>query len=102
MTTSGSPTQPAPMLTACGVRKSYDLGRRTVEVLRGVDLAIPRGSFMALQGASGAGKSTLLHILGGLDQPLAGEVTFNGENLARLSARALARYRNGRVGFVGV
>ena len=66
------------ILSARELHKSYDLGRRKVEVLHGVSLEIASRDFLSLQGASGAGKSTLLHLLGGLDEPSAGEV-FAGE-----------------------
>ncbi len=89
-----------PLVSARGVTKTYRLGRRDVEVLRGVDLTIPRGAFIALQGASGAGKSTLLHLLGGLDVPTAGHIEFEGRSLEALAPRALAALRNRRVGFV--
>lgn len=89
-----------PLIRARGVTKSYNTGVRTVEVLRELDLLIERGEFVALQGASGAGKSTLLHLLGGLDQPNAGEIWLEGKNLASLSAGELARVRNQKVGFV--
>jgi len=61
---------------------------------------VARGDFLALRGASGAGKSTLLHLLGGLDVPDAGEISFAGKNLANLSAAKLAAFRNFKVGFV--
>jgi lipoprotein-releasing system ATP-binding protein len=93
-------TARGPMLTARGVGKSYLMGRRWLEVLRDVELTVGRGEFLALRGASGAGKSTLLHLLGGLDLPSAGEIIFDGSDLRALSARALARLRNRRVGFV--
>ncbi|MBN8246570.1 MAG: ABC transporter ATP-binding protein [Verrucomicrobia bacterium] len=89
-----------PCLQASGLRKSYAMGRRTLEVLRGVDLTVGHGEFVALRGASGAGKSTLLHLLGGLDRPDAGEVRFEGELLTRLSAAAITTFRNRHVGFV--
>jgi ABC-type lipoprotein export system ATPase subunit len=88
------------ILTARGVRKSYLMGGRPLEVLRDVYLSVERGEFLALRGASGAGKSTLLHLLGGLDIPNAGEIIFDGEDLRSLSNGALARLRNRRVGFV--
>ena len=91
---------PAPLVTARGLRKSYLMGKRTLEVLRGIDLVVARGEFLALRGASGAGKSSLLHLLGGLDLPNAGEISFDGTDLRALSARALAQWRNGRVGFI--
>jgi len=89
-----------PLVRSAGVHKAYRLGRQSLEVLRGVDLTVPRGDFLALRGASGAGKSTLLHLLGGLDTPSSGEIWFNGEKLSSLSGRALAKLRNHRVGFV--
>jgi ABC-type lipoprotein export system ATPase subunit len=76
------------------------MGRRTLEVLRGVDLDVARGEFLALRGASGAGKSTLLHLMGGLDSPNAGEIRFAGQNLAHFSESQLTHFRNRRVGFV--
>src|SRR5580700_6131846 len=82
------------------ITKSYKIGKRTLEVLRGVNLEIPRGEFLALRGASGAGKSTLLHLIGGLDSPNAGEIFFDGQNLARFSESELTHFRNRRVGFV--
>src|SRR6266436_8055901 len=88
------------LLSAKAVRKTYLLGKRSLEVLRGVDIELRRGDFLALRGASGAGKSTLLHLLGGLDAPTGGEVWLHGRNLAGLSRRELARLRNEEVGFI--
>ena len=89
-----------PILEVRGVSKSYRLGKRSVEVLREIDLTVQRGEFLALQGASGAGKSTLLHLLGGLDSPDQGEIRFAGHNLKALSPGDLARLRNLKVGLV--
>jgi lipoprotein-releasing system ATP-binding protein len=89
-----------PLLSARAVTKSYVMGRRTLEVLRGVNLEVLRGDFLALRGASGAGKSTLLHLLGGLDTVNAGEIWFAGKNVAGLSVRELAQLRSSQVGFV--
>ena len=88
------------LLAAHSVSKTYLLGKRSLEVLRGVDLELQRGDFLALRGASGAGKSTLLHLLGGLDTPNQGEVWLAGRNLAKLAPRELARVRNREVGFI--
>jgi lipoprotein-releasing system ATP-binding protein len=88
------------LLSARGLKKTYAIGKRTLEVLRGVDVDIARGDFLALRGSSGAGKSTLLHLIGGLDTPNAGEIFFAGENLATFSERKLTEFRNRRVGFV--
>ncbi|HMP81138.1 MAG TPA: ABC transporter ATP-binding protein [Verrucomicrobiota bacterium] len=89
-----------PLLDAQGLTKTYVIGRRSLEVLKGVNLNVARGEFLALRGASGAGKSTLLHLLGGLDTPNAGEVRFDGRNIASQSDRALTRFRNQKIGFV--
>jgi ABC-type lipoprotein export system ATPase subunit len=88
------------LLSAQGLRKTYVMGRRTLEVLRGVDVEIARGDFVALRGASGTGKSTLLHLLGGLDTPNAGRILFDGQDISHLSDRQLTHFRNRRVGFV--
>jgi predicted ABC-type transport system involved in lysophospholipase L1 biosynthesis ATPase subunit len=76
------------------------MGKRRVEVLRGIELEIHRGDFLAIRGASGAGKSTLLHLLGGLDTPDDGEVLFDGRNITALPGHELARFRNRRIGLV--
>ena len=89
-----------PLLSARGLKKIYVVGKRTLEVLRGVDVDIERGGFVALRGASGTGKSTLLHLIGGLDTPNAGEIFFAGQNVSRFSEGELTRFRNRRVGFV--
>ena len=91
---------PATILDARELHKRYELGARSLEVLRGVSVTITRGDFLALQGASGAGKSTLLHLLGGLDSPNAGEVWFDDKNLAALTDAALAHLRNLKIGFI--
>ena len=88
------------LLSATGIHKTYLLGRRSLEVLRGVDVELQRGEFLALRGASGAGKSTLLHLLGGLDTPNQGEILLAGRNLATLGRRELARLRSKEVGFI--
>jgi len=88
------------LLSARAITKSYAMGKRTLEVLRGVNLEVGRGDFLALRGASGAGKSTLLHLFGGLDSPNAGEIWFDGENLAGLGEIAQTRLRNRKIGFV--
>lgn len=88
------------VLSATGLKKTYALGRRELEVLRGVDATVMRGEFVALRGASGTGKSTLLHLIGGLDTPNAGEIIFRGEKLSGYSESRLTDFRNRRVGFV--
>src|SRR5712672_2603651 len=82
------------LLSARALSKTYTMGKRSLEVLREVDLDVTRGEFLAMRGASGEGKSTLLHLIGGLDSPNAGEILFDGENLARLSESEQTRLRN--------
>ena len=86
----------SPILEVRNLRKDYDEGR--IEALRGVDLAIEAGEFVAISGHSGSGKSTLLHLLGGLDTPTTGEVLFRGEPLG--SSISLDTYRCHHVGFI--
>ena len=88
------------LLSARNLFKTYTLGKRSLEVLRGVTLELDRGDFVALRGASGAGKSTLLHLLGGLDTPSGGEVILGERNIASFSSKELARLRNKQVGFI--
>ncbi|HWD93060.1 MAG TPA: ABC transporter ATP-binding protein [Verrucomicrobiae bacterium] len=89
-----------PFLSAKNAGKTYMLGKRALEVLRGIDLEVNRGDFLALRGASGAGKSTLLHLLGGLDFPDPGEIQSRGRSLRDLPRRDLAQWRNREVGFI--
>ncbi|HUB30385.1 MAG TPA: ABC transporter ATP-binding protein [Terracidiphilus sp.] len=86
----------SPILEVQGLQKSYDQGR--VEALRGVDLAIEAGEFVAISGHSGSGKSTLLHLLGGLDMPTSGKVLFRGSPLG--ASIDLDTYRCRHVGFI--
>jgi len=89
-----------PLLRVEDLRKTYLLGGRRLEVLRGVDLAIAEGEMVALTGPSGAGKSTFLHLVGTLDWPTSGRVRFAGRDLSTLDEDELARFRNETVGFV--
>ena len=82
------------------ITKTFELGGRVIEVLRGVDLTLEPGAMVAVVGSSGAGKSTLLHVLGALDLPSAGTVEYDGVPLASLSRDGLARFRNRTIGFV--
>ena len=88
------------LLSAIGLKKTYVMGSRTLEVLRGVDVEIALGDFVALRGASGTGKSTLLHLIGGLDTPNAGEIIFHGQKLSSFTESQLTNFRNRSVGFV--
>jgi lipoprotein-releasing system ATP-binding protein len=83
-----------------GIHKTYRMGTAEVKVLKGVNLAVKKGEFVAIVGSSGSGKSTLLHILGALDRPDKGVVIFEGRDLSQHSSRELNRFRNKMVGFV--
>ncbi|HET8523013.1 MAG TPA: ABC transporter ATP-binding protein [Thermomicrobiales bacterium] len=91
---------PAPMLHATDLKKSYEMNGVQVEALRGVDLALADGEFVAMMGPSGCGKSTLLHLLGGLDRPTSGEILLAGQRVDRLSEAKWARLRRRQIGFV--
>ena len=83
-----------------GLEKTYRVGRLSVPVLRGVDLRIEAGEFVAVMGPSGCGKSTLLHLIGGLTSPTAGQVLIDGADLGALSDREVVRVRREKIGFV--
>ena len=83
-----------------GVVKAYRRGKQRVDVLRGIDLTVGQGEFLALMGPSGSGKTTLLNLIGGLDRPDRGEITVAGERLDALSPGKLKKWRARHVGFV--
>ncbi|HVA54446.1 MAG TPA: ABC transporter ATP-binding protein [Gammaproteobacteria bacterium] len=93
-------TRNQPLVNLRGVTKLYKRGAETVEVLKRLDLAVPRGDFLALMGPSGSGKTTLMNILGGLDKPTSGEVIIDGQPIHTLSDSALSGWRARHVGFV--
>jgi len=80
--------------------KSIDTGTHRVEILKGIDLEIPRGQFAAIMGPSGSGKSTLLGLLAGLDTPTTGQVVLDGEDITHLGEDAMAQLRGRKIGFV--
>jgi lipoprotein-releasing system ATP-binding protein len=88
------------MIEAQGIHKDYTVAGKKLQVLKGIDLVIRKGSLTALVGPSGAGKSTLLHILGGLDEPSQGSVRLFGQDLYALGDSALSLVRNTKIGFV--
>jgi putative ABC transport system ATP-binding protein len=88
------------LIELAGLWKTYDTGEVAVDALRGVDLAVERGEYVAIMGPSGSGKSTLMHILGCLDSPTTGSYLLDGEEVSRLSAGRLAVVRNRFIGFV--
>ena len=88
------------ILETQGLTKIYGSGETAVHALRGVDLTVENGEFVAIVGTSGSGKSTLLHMLGGLDRPTAGKVLVDGQDIFALKDEALTIFRRRRVGFV--
>jgi len=88
------------MISVRALRKSIRNGSRTVDILRGIDFAVPRGQFAAIMGSSGSGKSTLLGLLAGLDTPTSGDVLLNGVAISYLPEDKLAQVRGKTIGFV--
>ncbi len=88
------------MLEAKNLHKIYNHGPEKLHVLKGIELSIEKGRFIAIVGPSGAGKTTLIHLLGGLDFPNEGRVILDGQEIYALSDQELADLRNRRIGFV--
>ncbi|MHC4636470.1 MAG: ABC transporter ATP-binding protein [Planctomycetota bacterium] len=88
------------IIRAENIHKSYRMGAAEVKVLKGLNLSVKKGEFLAIVGASGSGKSTILHILGDLDKPDKGVVRYEEQDLSRQSGRDLNKYRNETIGFV--
>jgi len=88
------------MIEVRGVKKWIQNGSRRVEILKGIDISIPSGQFVAIVGASGSGKSTLLGLLAGLDTPSEGEIWLDGTPIHNLEEEALAKVRGQKLGFV--
>ena len=91
---------PAALVELAGVTKTYREGDRDQTVLRDVDATVARGELVVVVGRSGSGKSTLLNLIGGIDQPTAGEIVVDGVPLTGVSEEARTRFRRGRIGFV--
>jgi putative ABC transport system ATP-binding protein len=88
------------ILQASGITKTIDSGTHRVEILRGIDLEVPAGQFVAIMGASGSGKSTLLGLLAGLDAPTTGRIIVDGVDITGLNEDKLALVRGRKIGFV--
>ncbi|TDJ66550.1 MAG: ABC transporter ATP-binding protein [Planctomycetota bacterium] len=97
---SGTTTEASVILRARGIRKSFKVGERRLEILHGIDLDLERGELLGLMGASGAGKTTLLNVLGLLDRPTEGEVFLTGHAAWTLSHTERSHLRNTKIGFV--
>ena len=89
-----------PLIQLKNIHKSYPLDGFNLEILKGINLEIAAGEFVAIMGPSGSGKSTLMNILGCLDTPTSGEYILDGENIEHLSGDQLAEIRNRKIGFV--
>jgi putative ABC transport system ATP-binding protein len=89
-----------PLVRVNGVHKYFTRGSERIDVLKGVNLEIPQGQFLALMGPSGSGKTTLLNLIGGLDNPSSGAVEVAGTNIGSLSGGELSRWRADNIGFV--
>jgi putative ABC transport system ATP-binding protein len=83
-----------------GIHKYFTRGSERIDVLKGVDLEIPQGDFLALMGPSGSGKTTLLNVMGGLDKPSSGAIDVGGTDIVALSGGQLSRWRSHHIGFV--
>ena len=88
------------IIEARGIRKAYEMGDNVVWSLKGLDVTIRQGEFVAVMGPSGSGKSTFMNLAGCLDQPTDGSLYLNGQDVSKLDAKALARIRNKYIGFV--
>jgi len=89
-----------PIINIKGITRDFPLGNETVYVLKGIDLLINKGEYVALMGPSGSGKSTLMNILGCLDTPTSGSYILNGKDVSKMEDDELAEIRNKEIGFV--
>jgi putative ABC transport system ATP-binding protein len=89
-----------PLIKITGITRDFQLGSETINVLKGIDLQIEKGEYVALMGPSGSGKSTLMNLLGCLDTPTSGEYILNGKDVSQMQDDELAEIRNKEIGFV--
>jgi putative ABC transport system ATP-binding protein len=89
-----------PLVRINGLHKYFTRGSERIDVLKGVNLEIPQGDFLALMGPSGSGKTTLLNVMGGLDKPSSGSIDVGGTDIVGLSGGQLSRWRSHHIGFV--
>src|SRR5881227_806637 len=89
-----------PVISVRNLVKSYTVGEVVVRALRGADLDVEKGEFVAVTGPSGSGKSMLMHILGCLDRPTSGQYILDGQDVSKMSKDQLAEVRNKKIGFV--
>jgi putative ABC transport system ATP-binding protein len=88
------------IISTSNLTKSYGSGDTAVTALRGINVRLDEGEFVAVMGPSGCGKSTLLHLIGGLDRPTSGDVTLAGQSIAALDDDALTAVRRRQIGFI--
>ena len=88
------------LIQIADVAKSYKRGQETLSIFDRLNLTIPHGDFVAIMGPSGSGKTTLLNMLGGLDRPSGGAITFDGKQIENLSESKLSSWRAANVGFI--
>ncbi len=100
MVAASAPPGEGPLIQTQDLWREYRLGQKTIPALRGVELAVSQGTFVALKGRSGSGKTTLLNLVGGLDRPTSGVVRVFGRDLATLGENELALWRRHELGFV--
>ena len=99
-TPTATASTPSGVVAARNISRTFGEGATAVEALRGVDLSLERGTFVAIMGPSGSGKSTLMHILAGLDKPTTGQVWIDGTEITSLGDKALTLLRREKIGFV--